>query len=239
ELLGKTMDDLFPSDLAKSMIADDLRILNEGKLLIIEEEFNGRFYETSKFPILIDGKPKYLAGYTIDLTIRRQAEQALKEREKELETKTINLEEVNAALKVLLKRREEDKKELEETVLSDKKELEETVLSNIKELISPYIEKFKISGLNTRQINLLSVIESNLNDIVIPFSRHMSMKYSNLTPKEIQVAGLVKDGKTTKEIAEMLNSSTSAINFHRNNLRQKLGLKNKKTNLRSHLLSFM
>ena len=180
----------------------------------------------------IEERTSELAKTNLDLQAKiiehKKAEEALLESEKELETKTINLEEVNAALKVLLKRREEDKKELEETVLS-----------NMKELVAPYMEKFKTSGLNDRQISLLSVIESNLNDIVIPFSRHMSMKYSNLTPKEIQVAGLVKDGKTTKEIAEMLNSSTSAINFHRNNLRQKLGLKNKKTNLRSHLLSFM
>ena len=58
ELLDKTMDELFPSDLAKSMIADDLRILNEGKPITVEEEFNGRFYETTKFPILINPTTK-------------------------------------------------------------------------------------------------------------------------------------------------------------------------------------
>ncbi len=74
EMLGKTMDDLFPSELAKNMVADDLRILKEGKSLMIEEEFNGRFYSTIKFPIHIDGKPRYLSGYTIDVTERRQFE---------------------------------------------------------------------------------------------------------------------------------------------------------------------
>jgi diguanylate cyclase (GGDEF)-like protein/PAS domain S-box-containing protein len=79
ELLGKTMDDLFPSDLAKSMIADDLRVLNEGKQVTVEEELNGRFYTTIKFPILVKGKPRYLAGYTIDITERKQMEHKLEE----------------------------------------------------------------------------------------------------------------------------------------------------------------
>ncbi|MEE8397646.1 MAG: PAS domain S-box protein, partial [Desulfobacterales bacterium] len=74
ELLGRTMDEIFPSDLAKAMIADDLRILNGGKPVTIEEEFNGRSYETTKFPIVLDGKAKYLAGHTIDITERKQAE---------------------------------------------------------------------------------------------------------------------------------------------------------------------
>lgn len=75
ELIGKTMDDLFPSDLAKSMIQDDIRILNEGKEIVVEEEFNGRHYSTIKFPINIEGRPSYLAGYTIDITDRKIAEQ--------------------------------------------------------------------------------------------------------------------------------------------------------------------
>jgi PAS domain S-box-containing protein len=84
ELLDKTMDELFPSDLAKSMIADDLRVLNEGKPVTVEEEFNGRFYKTTKFPILLNDKPKYLAGYTTDITERRLAKEALRESEEKL-----------------------------------------------------------------------------------------------------------------------------------------------------------
>lgn len=84
ELLGKTMDDLFPSDLAKSMVADDLRVLHEGKPLTIEEEFNGRIYTTIKFPIHIDGKARYLAGFTIDITDRKHAESLLADEKERL-----------------------------------------------------------------------------------------------------------------------------------------------------------
>jgi PAS domain S-box-containing protein len=77
ELLGKSMDDLFPSELAKSMVADDKRILSEGKQITVQEELNGRSYTTTKFPIHVDGKPRYLAGYVIDITERKQADAKL------------------------------------------------------------------------------------------------------------------------------------------------------------------
>ena len=120
---------------------------------------------------------------------------------------------MNTALKVLLKRKEEDKQEIEEKILL-----------NVKELVLPYLKKIESSRLNDRQKTLLNIIETNLENLIEPFIHRLSTNYSNLTPKEIQIANLIKDGKTTKEIAGILNSSKSAIDFHRNNLRRKLGL---------------
>ena len=172
------------------------------------------------------GNPTAVLEISRETTEQRQAELALIERGKELENKTHELEEVNAALRVLLKHRDEDQQYFEEKIVA-----------NVKKLVLPYVEKLNNSRLNDRQMVYLDIIKSNLEDIITPFLHQLSSKYSDLTPNEIQVAGLVKDGKTTKEIAELLNSSTGAINFHRNNLRKKLGLRNKKTNLRSFLLS--
>jgi DNA-binding CsgD family transcriptional regulator len=161
-----------------------------------------------------------------DVTPIKLVEETLRERELELELQTQNLEEANTALRVLLKRREEDKGELEEKVLA-----------NVKELVNPYLNRLKNTTLDPQQRAHLELIESNLNDIISPFLHQLSSKYLNLTPREIEVATLVKEGKVTKEIAEILNLSMNAVDFHRKNIRQKLGLKNKKANLRTHLLS--
>ena len=163
----------------------------------------------------------------MDITERKRAEKALKQRGMELEIKTISLKEANTALKVLLKQREEDKMELEEKVVL-----------NVRELILPYVEKLKMKKLGEKQRAYLNVIESNLNDIVSPFVHALSSKLIKLSPTELQVTHLIKQGNTTKEIANIMNLATSTIDFHRNNIRKKFGIKNKKTNLRTYLLSF-
>ena len=157
---------------------------------------------------------------------RKLAGQELRKREAQLEIQTSELEEVNTALRVLLKRRDEDKTELEEKVLY-----------NVKELVVPYIERLKKGKFDAERTLCLNILESNLNDIISPFARRLSSKYLGLTPTEIQIANLVKEGKTTKEIAEVLHSSTRTVEFHRNNIRKKIGIKNSKANLRSRLLS--
>jgi len=174
-----------------------------------------------------DGSTLGYQGIIRDITERKKTERALREREKELKIKTMSLEEVNIALRVLLKRKDEDKIELEEKVLS-----------NVKELVVPFLEKVKKTPLDPKQVAYIDILESNLNDIISPFMRNLSAKYVNLTPTQIQVANLIKEGKTTKEIAKLMTVSPRTIETHRKNIRKKLGIKKKKGNLRSHLLSF-
>ena len=161
-----------------------------------------------------------------EITERKRAETVLKAKKKELKIQSETLEEANTALRVLLKRREEDKIELEEKVLL-----------NVKELVLPFLERLKKSELDAVQMGYASVLESSLNDIISPFSRKMSLTYLNLTPSEMQVANLVRHGKTTKEISELLKVSRRTIESHRESIRGKIGIKNEKANLRTFLVS--
>jgi DNA-binding NarL/FixJ family response regulator len=101
----------------------------------------------------------------------------------------------------------------------------------------PYLDKLKKSSLNERQEKLLEIVDSHLNDIISPFIRELSTKYLKLTPMEIQVSNFIKHGKTTKEIADLLNLSDKTIETYRKNIRKKIGISNKKTNLRTQLQS--
>ena len=76
DMVGKSMEELFPADLAASITADDWAVVTEGKVLRVEEELNGRSYDSIKFPIVQGGKT-LLAGYTLDITERKQAEEML------------------------------------------------------------------------------------------------------------------------------------------------------------------
>lgn len=102
-------------------------------------------------------------------------------------------------------------------------------------MVLPYLNKMQKDRTDVRQKAYLDIIKANLNEIMAPFLNRI--RQLNFTPKEVEVASLIKDGKTTKEIAEIMGVAASAIDSHRNNIRTKLGLINKDINLRSYLLT--
>jgi len=169
---------------------------------------------------------RHVNGILIDVTKRKRSEEALKLKDKELESKTRDLEELNVALKVLLKKIEEEKNEL-----GDK------VTKNVKQLVLPYFDKLKNSRVNERQAAYLEIIQTNLDHILSSFTHNFSSIYYNLTPQQIEIANLIKLGKTNKEIALIIGLSIKTVEFHRTNIRKKLGLLSRRDNLRTHLLT--
>lgn len=196
--------------------------------------------------ILITVKPFYGEGRELigsirvarNITLMKQAEQVLRaantrleqqvrERTEELNARTLHLEEANAALKALLRQRDEDRREFEQSVLC-----------NLKSGILPYLERLKSIRTSHERIACLHQIESQIDQIASPFIRELTDKYLDLTPRELQVVRLVKEGRGNKEIAQLLNLSENTIKFHRFNVRRKLGLLGRHKNLRTSLASY-
>jgi PAS domain S-box-containing protein len=237
-------------ELEETIGADITKIVDPGYLPILkiklQEQSSGRsvkesyellthakngapiWVELSTRTIIEKDVPVAIQGIARNITERKLADEVLKKRERELEEKTQSLQELNTALNVLLKKRDEDKKDLEERFLC-----------NVQELVLPYIEKLKLEKLDSSSQTYLKVIESGLQDILSPFLRKLTTKTSQLTPKEIQIANLIKSGLTTKEIAGIMKVSKKAIDFHRDSLRKKLGLKHSQANLSSYLASHL
>lgn len=155
-------------------------------------------------------------------------QQALMKKERELHEQSTKLAESNVALKVLLQHREEDRQKLEETIVD-----------NINKLVMPYVEKLLSGRLSEHDKNLVEIVESHLKEVISPFLDRLSNVNRLFTPQEIQVAALVRAGKMSKDIAEVLGVSVSAVDFHRKSIRRKLGLSQTSTNLRSYLLSLV
>ncbi len=235
EIIGVKVDQ-FLDEKNQKILSDQLAKRKKGSTRSYEIVWTKK--DSSKIHTLMTPTPyfdthgNFKGSFAVITDISRQQkeknilEMRVKNRTRELENKTASLEEVNTALRVLLKKREEDK------IL-----LEEQMLLNVRELVLPYIERMYQTQLNDRQRGCLEIMESTLTDIVSPFLRRLSLAFLNLTPSEIQVANLVRHGKTSKEIAQILNLSDKTIEFYRKRIRNKIGITNQGINLRTYLSS--
>jgi PAS domain S-box-containing protein len=174
------------------------------------------------------GKAQRIVGTLTDITRLKEAEAELKrtqaELEQRVEKRTAQLSESNIALTVLLKKREEDRMVLAEQVLA-----------NTSNLVEPFFDRLLASGLSEQQQTLVEILRTNIQELTSPFASNFSSKLVRLTPAEIQVANMVKQGKRSKEIADILHLSPGTINIHRKNIRKKLEITHQKTNLQTLL----
>lgn len=234
EALGKQFTLIFPKGEKRTLsrILKDLGGKGKGAAENQTVSLNAQRKDGTEMPVEMSRtswKTKEGRFYTAvirDISTHKQTEESMRKRESELEIHVRNLQEINSALNVLLVRKEEDKRELEERILS-----------SIKKLAQPYLVKLRATELTSTQEAYVTILETNLNEIMSPTSVRVSSKYLDLTPKEIQVANLIKDGKSNRDISKIMLVSLNTILFHRHNLRKKLGLLKQKTNLRSYLTS--
>ena len=107
---------------------------------------------------------------------------------------------------------------------------------NIKKMIQPHLYNLRNSGLNATQVAYLDVAVSRLNEIASKLGFRLGYQAYGLTARELEVVGYIIEGKTNKDIADLLNISVHSIESHRFSIRKKLGLLGKRINLRPHLL---
>ena len=248
-LLGYTDDDMkttslswdtvmHPDDMEKTMVQLEEHI--KGRTNRYEIEFRmkrkdgGWQWILSRGKIVEwdqTGKPSRFIGTNVDIArlknVEKELQNAYSKLDRKVRERTKELEETNIALKVLLQKRNESKKILEQQILD-----------NVTDLIEPYLSKLEKMTLTADQQVLIDILETNIKEITSPFSRDLSLNFTKLTPAEVQVANLVKQGKRTKDIGLLLNLSPGTISIHRKNIRKKLGLTNQRINLQSFLASY-
>ena len=157
------------------------------------------------------------------IAMHLDAERELHEANQLLIVERRALQEANTALKTLMSRIEEEKREIYKQIRD-----------NVEKVLLPILHEltWAVPGPKKKYVELL---KDNLEDITAPFISRISQKYRSLTPTEIQICNLIRSGLRTKEIAEMRNISPATISRHRERIRRKLGIAGKDVNLVTHL----
>ncbi len=249
-LIGKNAADLIPEASAlQNELREDREVIDRRETKLISEtvfespDGRKRYFRLSKVPFYFQGKVAVLS-VAIDITDQKAAEttlqlahdklehrvaertRALSDLNELLAAKTRGLEAMNTTLRVLLQKREKDRTDIEENVLH-----------TVKDLVQPYLVGLRNTSTNARQKAYIEAVEATLDQLASSFARELKSRHFQLTPSELRIANLIKNGKTTKEIAMMSGLSIKTVEFHRENIRSKLGIKNKKRNLRTYILS--
>lgn len=147
--------------------------------------------------------------------------------ERQLKLKTDYLKQANKALKSSLDSRE-----------AETRAIKEELLLNMKNYAFPYIEMIEQQNPGDEILSIAKMLKETMNDLISPASKTLFARYINLTPQEVKIANLIKNGKNTKEISKFLNIAPSSVSTYRNHIRNKMGLLNSGTNLETYLSSF-
>ena len=228
-LIGRSLLDLFAADEHEAVRARTQAALEIGapgapaRRTIVLPDGSRHYVDTAVTPMQFDGQPCVLR-VNRDVTARVEAEERLLQKDREISLQLQKIEKLNSALTTLMEHREQ---EAQQRLAGVRTTLEELVLA--------YVANLKTTPLTPEQHVLMDVMEANIRSVTTSFARQVESWKMKLTPTELQIADLLRVGKRTKDIATLLRVSPSAIAFHRNNIRAKLGLTRKPMNLVSFL----
>lgn len=227
ELLAGSIDEDFPPAV-RNAVAGDAERDGEATELEVDCAVGGRVKTLilNVIPCTTrDGRGSFLLG--TDITERKAMQDELSRSERALRRQATVIGERNVALRVLLEQREQDRAELEARIVR-----------NVELLIQPTLDRLSHSLTHRPERMDVEALRANLREIVGPFGERLSNAKSTLQPltrREVEVADLVRLGRTTDEIAEILHVSRSVVSFHRANLRRKMGLPKSGPRLSTHL----
>ncbi|MFH0813620.1 MAG: helix-turn-helix transcriptional regulator [Pseudomonadota bacterium] len=161
------------------------------------------------------------------IAMRISAEQELQEINRQLTVERKALQETNAALRAVLARIEEEKQEIYKNMQA-----------NVEKVLMPILNALMLE-LPKVQRQYVEMLKTQLEEITSPFIKHLSHQYHSLTPSEVEICNMIRNGLRTKEIAEMRGVSIATINRHREHVRRKLKIANSDVNLTTYLQSSM
>ncbi len=161
----------------------------------------------------------------IDVTDRKKAEEALQKANEKLAADGEALNAKNVALREVLNQIEAEKKGAALQIQANVNKIVEPILRTLRDKI----------GSNGREY--VTLLENCLADITSPFVRDLQMRCSSLSPREIEICNMIKEGLSTKDMSSVLNTSQHTVLKQRQRIRRKLGLTGEKTNLAAFLQS--
>jgi DNA-binding CsgD family transcriptional regulator len=162
-----------------------------------------------------------------DIAIRIAAEKELQETNRQLSLERTALQEANTVLRAVLAK-----------VGEEKQHIYKDMQANIEKVIMPIINVLTLE-VPKAQRKYVEILKSNLDEITSPFINRLLYKFQPLTPTEISICNLIRNGMRSKEIAELRGVSTATINRHREHIRRKLKITNSDVNLTSYLQSLV
>jgi DNA-binding CsgD family transcriptional regulator/uncharacterized coiled-coil protein SlyX len=183
--------------------------------------FEGPFLQEER--ALIDA----IADRVGDLAMRLNAEQELQETNRQLTVERQALKETNTALKTLMAKIEEEKRDIHRDIRD-----------NVEKVLMPILHELSMT-VPKHQRKYVDLLRDNLEEITSPFVSQLSDKFHSLTPTEIQISSMIRSGLRTKEIAELRGVAMATINRHRERIRRKLGIINSDVNLATFLKTTM